>query len=191
MLQAGDEFGRTQRGNNNAYCQDNETSWVDWDLAKRRVWLTNFVRQLLTLRKHAPGLRRDTFLKGARQVDREHKDVSWRHPLGHEMNAGDWHDENARALGVLIGHAFADPHGTPNGHLLFLCNTGDTPVDFRLPAPKTNAVWQVVFDTARWRSSDFGKRLAAGESCVVSFRSCVLLADGDAPLSVRSFSLQT
>ena len=67
------------------------------------------------------------------------------------MNAGDWHDENARALGVLIGHAFADPHGTPNGHLLFLCNAGDTPVDFRLPAPKTNAVWQVVFDTARWR----------------------------------------
>ena len=191
MLQAGDEFGRTQRGNNNAYCQDNEISWIDWDLAKRRVWLTAFVRQLLTLRKHAPGLHRDTFLKGARQVDRTHKDVSWRHPLGHEMNAGDWHDENARALGVLIGHAFADPHGTPNGHLLFLCNTGDTPVDFRLPAPKTNAVWQVVFDTARWRSSDFGKRLAAGETCAVSFHSCVLLADGDAPLSVRSFSLQT
>jgi isoamylase len=191
MLQAGDEFGRTQRGNNNAYCQDNETSWIDWNLAARRVWLTAFVRQLLTLRKHAPGLHRDTFLKGARQVDREHKDVSWRHPLGHEMNAGDWHDENARALGVLIGQAFADPHGTPNGHLLFLCNTGDTPVDFRLPAPKTNAVWQVVFDTARWRSSDFGKRLAAGETCAVSFRSCVLLADGDAPLSVRSFQLQT
>jgi isoamylase len=191
MLQAGDEFGRTQRGNNNAYCQDNETSWVDWSLASRRVWLTAFVRQLLTLRKHAPGLHRDTFLKGARQVDREHKDVSWRHPLGHEMNAGDWHDANARALGVLIGQAFADPHGTPNGHLLFLCNTGDAPVDFRLPAPKTNAVWQVVFDTARWRSSDFGKRLAAGETCAVSFRSCVLLADGDAPLSVRSFQLQT
>ena len=56
-------------------------------LAERRIWLTAFVRQLLTLRKHAPGLRRDTFLKGARQVDREHKDVSWRHPLGHEMNA--------------------------------------------------------------------------------------------------------
>ena len=191
MLQAGDEFGRTQRGNNNAYCQDNEISWIDWDLAKHRVWLTAFVRQLLTLRKHAPGLRRDTFLKGARQVDREHKDVSWRHPLGHEMNAGDWHNENARALGVLIGHAFADPHGTPNGHLLFLCNTGDQPVDFRLPAPKTNAVWQVVFDTARWRASDFGKRLAAGETCTVPFHSCMLLADGDAPLSVRSFSMQT
>ncbi|MGH8186348.1 MAG: glycogen debranching protein GlgX, partial [Steroidobacteraceae bacterium] len=167
MLLAGDEFGRTQRGNNNAYCQDNEVSWVDWELAGRRIWLIAFVRQLLTLRKQAPGLRRDTFLKGARQVDREHKDVSWRHPLGHELTAADWHDEHARALGVLIGHAFTDPYGTPNGHLLFLCNAGDQPVDFRLPAPKTGAVWQVVFDTARWQANDLGTRLTAGESCVV------------------------
>ncbi|HEX7013710.1 MAG TPA: glycogen debranching protein GlgX [Steroidobacteraceae bacterium] len=191
MLLAGDEFGRTQRGNNNAYCQDNELSWIDWTLAEQRGLLTAFVRQLLTLRKQAPGLRRDTFLKGARQIDREHKDVSWRHPLGHEMTAADWHDPNAKALGVLIGHAFSDPYGTPNGHLLFLCNAGDEPVDFRLPEPTTGAFWQIVFDTARWRGNDFGKRIAAGGSCVVSFRSCMLLADGDAPLSVRSgFSVQ-
>ena len=191
MLLAGDEFGRTQRGNNNAYCQDNEISWIDWELAQRRTWLTTFVRQLLTLRRHAPGLRRDTFLKGARQVDREHKDVSWRHPMGHELTAADWHDQDARAMGVLIGQAFTDPHGTPNGHLLFLCNAGGEPVDFRLPAPVTNAVWQIVFDTARWRANDLGNRIAAGENCVVAAHSCVLLADGDAPLSVRSgFSLK-
>ena len=190
MLQAGDEFGRTQRGNNNAYCQDNEISWIDWDLAARRSWLTTFVRQLLILRRQAPGLRRDTFLKGARQVDREHKDVSWRHPLGHELSASDWHEEQARAIGVLIGQAFTDPHGTPNGHLLFLCNASDQPIDFRLPAPITNAVWQIVFDTARWRANDLGNRIASGENCVVAAHSCVLLADGDAPLSVRSgFSL--
>lgn len=116
--------------------------------------------------------------------------MSWRHPLGHELTVADWHDANACALGVLIGHAFSAPHGTPNEHLLFLCNASDAPVDFRLPAPKTGAVWQIVFDTARWRANDLGNRLAAGESCVVSFYSCVLLADGDAPLSVRSgFSL--
>jgi isoamylase len=190
MLQAGDEFGRTQRGNNNAYCQDNEISWVDWTLAAQRSWLITFVRQLLTLRRRAPGLRRDTFLKGARQVDREHKDVSWRHPLGHELTAGDWHDVNARAIGVLIGQAFTDPHGTPNGHLLFLCNASDQAIDFKLPEPVTNAVWQIVFDTARWRANDLGNRLAAGENCVVAAHSCVLMADGDAPLSVRSgFSL--
>ncbi|HEU4486243.1 MAG TPA: glycogen debranching protein GlgX [Povalibacter sp.] len=191
MLQAGDEFGRTQLGNNNAYCQDNEVSWVDWSLAARRSWLITFVRQLLILRRSAPGLRRDTFLKGARQVDGEHKDVSWRHPLGHELSAADWHDENSRAIGVLIGQAFTDPHGTPNGHLLFLCNASDASIDFKLPAPVTNAVWQIVFDTARWRAMDLGNRMAAGDNCVVAAHSCVLLADGDSPLQVRSgFSLQ-
>src|SRR5512138_341002 len=112
MLQAGDEIARTQCGNNNAYCQDNEISWLDWDLASRRTWLTAFVRHLLTLRRQAAGLRRDTFLKGARPIDREHKDVSWRHPSGRELTADDWNDPNARAIAVLIGHAFSDPHGT-------------------------------------------------------------------------------
>jgi isoamylase len=186
MLLAGDEFGRTQRGNNNAYCQDNELSWLDWGLAARRSWLTGFVRQLLRLRKQAPGLRRDTFLKGARQIDGEHKDVSWRHPAGHEMTAADWHDVNARALGVLIGQAFRDPYGTPNGHLLFLCNASAGAIDFRVPAPTSNAVWQIVFDTARWRANDLGSRIAAGASCMVAEHSCVLLVDGDAPLHVRA-----
>ena len=190
MLLGGDEFGRTQLGNNNAYAQDNEISWFDWELAARRSWLTAFVRQLLTLRKQAPGLRRDTFLKGARRIDREHKDVSWRHPLGHELDAGDWHDGSTRAMGVLIGHAFSDPYGTPNGHLLFLCNAGAEPVDFKLPHPTTDVVWRIVFDTARWRANDLGNRIAVGDSCIVAPHSCVLLADGDAPLSVRSgFSL--
>jgi isoamylase len=192
MLQAGDEFGRTQQGNNNAYCQDNELSWIDWDLAARRSWLTAFVRQLLALRKLAPGLRRDTFLKGARQVDREHKDVSWRHPLGHELTAADWHDGSARAIGVLIGHAFTDPHGVPNGHLLFLCNAGDERVEFKLPEPRTGVVWKTIFDTSKWRANDLGDRIAAGNICSVHPHSCVLLADGNAPPSVRAgFSVPT
>jgi glycogen operon protein len=186
MILGGDEFGRTQAGNNNAYCHDNEVSWVDWKLAERRTWLMAFVRQLLILRGRAPGLRRDTFLKGARQADREHKDVSWRHPAGHELTAGDWHDGNAKAIGVLIGHVFPDPHGALNGHLLFLCNASDQPVDFRLPEPTSGVVWQIVFDTARWRANDLGNRIGAGGSCPVHAHSCVLLADGDAPLSVRS-----
>jgi glycogen operon protein len=186
MLLAGDEFGRTQRGNNNAYCQDNEISWIDWDLAAHRSWLTTFVRQLLTLRRQAAGLRRDTFLKGARQVDREHKDVSWRHPAGRELTAADWHDHDARAIGVLIGHAFSDPYGTPNGHLLFLCNASAAPIEFKLPEPKTGAVWQTVFDTARWRANDLGVRIDAGRQFVVAAHSCALLADGDAPSNVRT-----
>lgn len=186
MLQAGDEFGRTQFGNNNAYCQDNEISWIDWTQAARRNWLVAFVRQLLVLRRSAPGLRRDTFLKGARQMDREHKDVSWRHPNGHELTAADWHDPEARAIGVLIGHAFSDPHGTPNGHLLFLCNAGSEAVDFKVPAPTTGAVWHVIFDTSRWRANDLGDRVEAGRGYSVAAHSSVLLADGYAPANIRS-----
>ncbi|HVY21898.1 MAG TPA: glycogen debranching protein GlgX [Steroidobacteraceae bacterium] len=148
MLCAGDEFGRTQRGNNNAYCQDNEINWVDWSLLEHNAELMKFVRRLLHLRKQAPGLRRDTFLKGARAPDREHKDVSWRHPSGRELEAGDWHDGNAQAIGVLIGHAFDDLHGDLQGHIMMLFNAGDTPVPFTLPSPQRSVEWRMAFDTA-------------------------------------------
>ncbi len=96
MLQAGDEFARTQQGNNNAYCQDNAISWIDWTRATDYAPLTDFVCALIALRRRSQGLRRDTFLKGARQADREHKDVSWRHASGGELTAADWHDPDAR-----------------------------------------------------------------------------------------------
>ena len=100
MLQAGDEFARTQQGNNNAYCQDNAISWIDWTRATDYAPLTDFVCALIALRRRSQGLRRDTFLKGARQADREHKDVSWRHASGGELTAADWHEAEARAIGV-------------------------------------------------------------------------------------------
>jgi len=137
------------------------------------------------LRRQAAGLRRDSFLKGARPIDREHKDVSWRHPSGRELTADDWNDPNARAIAVLIGHAFSDPHGTPNGHLLFLCNASGEPIEFALPEAKTGAMWQTVFDTAQWRATDLGGGVHVGDRYLVSAHSCVLLADADAPPSVR------
>jgi glycogen operon protein len=186
MLQAGDEFGRTQLGNNNAYCQDNAIGWVDWSRASEHASLTDFVSALLALRRRSQGLRRDTFLKGARQADREHKDVSWRHPLGHELNAGDWHDPEARAIGVLIGHAFADMHGDANGHLFYLCNASDAPITFKLPPALRDVRWQVVFDTARWQAQDHAQRTVSGDSYELAPHSSVLLADGYAPASLHA-----
>jgi len=148
MLCAGDEFGRTQLGNNNSYCQDNEINWIDWSLQERNVDLMNFVRHLLHLRRQAPGLRRDTFLKGARAPDREHKDVSWRHPAGRELDAGDWHDGSAQAIGVLIGHAFDDMYGDAQGHILLLFNSGSDAVKFVLPMPQRGVEWRLAFDTS-------------------------------------------
>jgi glycogen operon protein len=148
MLCAGDEFGRTQLGNNNAYCQDNVINWIDWSLTDQHADLLKFVRQMIHLRAKAPGLRRDTFLKGARGPGNEHKDISWRHPAGRELDAGDWHDGNARCIGVLIGQAFVDLQGEMQGHLFILCNAGDQPARFTLPTPQRDTEWRLAFDTA-------------------------------------------
>jgi glycogen operon protein len=185
MLQAGEEFGRTQRGNNNAYCQDNEIGWVDWSLATSRAGLVDFISMLTALRRRSAGLRRDTFLKGARQADREHKDVSWRHPNGDELTAADWHDGEARAIGVLIGHAFADLHGVPNGHLLLLCNASDHTVRFVLPPALRDVQWQLVFDTSHWQAPQSTRNISA-EAYELAPHSAALLADGYAPTSLHT-----
>ncbi len=190
MLQAGDEFGRSQAGNNNAYCQDNAINWVDWELAELRAPLIAFVRQLLFIRRQSTGLRRDAFLKGARQPDRQHKDVSWWHMEGRELNDADWNDPGSLPIGVLIGHAFVDMHGHANGHILFLCNGGGSPVSFQLPRPASSTVWQVVFDTAYWQPSSPVSGPARTGTHQLDAYSCALLVDGDVPAAVRkSFAL--
>jgi isoamylase len=185
MLAAGDEFARTQQGNNNAYCQDNEISWLDWQLAEQRESQVSFVSQLLFVRRHSPGLRRDTFLKGSLRPDAQRKDVAWLHPQGGELTPEQWNDQQARVLGVLIGHSFVDLHGAPNGHLLLLCNPSEHECDFRLPAAQTG-VWHAIFDTACWRAPRMSSGPVQSGQYLLKAHSCVLLADGDAPVSIRS-----
>ncbi|HTE41967.1 MAG TPA: glycogen debranching protein GlgX [Steroidobacteraceae bacterium] len=185
MLQAGDEFGRTQGGNNNAYCQDNMLSWVNWRFTRDQTALIDFTCALLALRRRSPGLRRETFLKGARQADREHKDVSWRHPNGYELTAADWHDPDARAIGVLVGHVFTDAQGTANGHLFYICNASDAPIAFVLPRALRDVQWQLVLDTALWRPQDHAQRQVSGDRYELAPHSAALLADGYAPASLH------
>jgi len=143
MLQAGDEFARTQRGNNNAYCQDNEISWVDWRSCTANQDLVAFVAMLSRIRRQHPELRRETFLKGTASRTGV-KDVSWRHFRGDEMNQNDWQDGNLRTLGVLFGNRNNSAH-----RLLFLLHAGDEPVEFRVPAAPPSSPWTCCFDTAR------------------------------------------
>jgi glycogen operon protein len=178
MLQAGDEFGRTQAGNNNAYCQDNELNWLDWSLAEKNKDLVNFVRQLIGIRRQAPGLRRDTFLKGARGPGHEHKDISWRHPEGRELTAADWHDGSAQTIGMLIGHAFTDVNGAEQGHLLLLCNAGDRSVTFILPQPQRDTEWRLAIDTARTSPVLMAAEPAVADGYTLEPHSAVLLTDG-------------
>ncbi len=142
MLQAGDEFARTQGGNNNAYCQDNEISWVDWRLRSANHGLLEFVQLLARLRRLHVEFRRETFLKGAASRSGV-KDVRWLSARGTEMTAADWQDSNSRALGVWFGE-----HTGSAERLLLLVNGADFEQRFTLPAAPELGPWIRLFDTA-------------------------------------------
>ena len=153
MLCGGDEMGRTQHGNNNAYCQDNETSWVDWKLNKHQLTLLAFTKSLIQLRQHHPVFRRRRFFQGRRIRGAEVKDISWLRPDGKEMTDEDWALGYVRCLGVrLAGHAIEekDPKGRPvqDETFLLLLNAHHEPRPFTLPAHKPGVRWQPVLDTA-------------------------------------------
>jgi isoamylase len=143
MLQAGDEFGRTQGGNNNAYCQDNEISWVDWRLRAANHDLLEFVRLLAQLRRRHAEFRRETFLKGAASRAGV-KDVTWLNVRGTEMTQSEWQDANQRTLGIWFG----EQHAGAVEHLLLLVNAADSEQSFGLPAAPADGPWICLFDTA-------------------------------------------
>jgi glycogen operon protein len=143
MLQAGDEFARTQGGNNNAYCQDNEISWIDWRLRAVNHDLLEFVQLLAQLRRLHAEFRRETFLKGAASRASV-KDVTWLNGRGKEMTQADWQDSNLRTLGIWFGERTGSVE-----HLLFLVNSADSAQSFALPAAPGNGPWICLFDTAR------------------------------------------
>ncbi|WP_437489926.1 glycogen debranching protein GlgX [Sorangium sp. So ce1014] len=152
MINAGDEIGKTQLGNNNAYCQDNEMSWHDWDLDERRKELFEFTCRLIALRRSQPVLRRRTFFSGGYVHGSGLKDVVWFRPDGAEMNAEDWTHPNARAIGYLLGGDAIwsmGPRGEPivGDTLLVLINANHSPFEFVLPAIEFGERWEVLIDT--------------------------------------------
>jgi isoamylase len=154
MLLGGDEIGRTQRGNNHAYCQDNDLSWYHWSFPERDDDLHAFVRRLIRIRSEQPVLRRRHFLYGSRLRAIGAKDITWLRPGGGEMTAADWHDQSLRALGqVLYGNAIEEPgpHGeTISGDTLaMLLNAGKTEVEFDLTQQGDHALadWETLVNT--------------------------------------------
>jgi isoamylase len=150
MLLAGDELGRSQQGNNNAYCQDNELSWVDWEAGGKQGDLLEFTCGLIALRREHPVFRRRRFFSGELGGQR---DISWLTPAGTEMTEADWRASYTRSLAVLLnGEAITEPG--PRGEtitdqsFLLLFNAHDQPVNFALPAAPAGSGWTVVADTA-------------------------------------------
>jgi isoamylase len=156
MLLAGDELGRTQQGNNNSYCQDNEISWVDWDAAAKHGDLTEFVAGLSAMRKAHPVFRRRRFFSGqAGDSGDGQRDIVWLSPSGAEMTWSDWSSGYAKALAVCVnGDAITEPG--PRGEritdvdFVLLLNAHSDAVTFAIPAGigSPGGSWQVVVDTA-------------------------------------------
>ncbi|MDP9087586.1 MAG: glycogen debranching protein GlgX [Pseudomonadota bacterium] len=176
MLLAGDEFGRSQQGNNNAYAQDNEISWLDWDFGEQEQSLLEFVQTLCALRHRYPILRRNRFLTGTYDEELEVKDVTWINATGAEMQQADWDNAHTRCFGMLI-----DGRARPTGlrqrgteaTLLIIMNAHHDFVEFTLPPTPGGAAWTLVLDTNHSiQSCDY--RGAAADVYGVTARSLVM-----------------
>ncbi|HEY1898817.1 MAG TPA: glycogen debranching protein GlgX [Steroidobacteraceae bacterium] len=150
MFVAGDEFGRTQQGNNNAYCQDDEISWVNWELAAQGKPLIQFVQRLCALRAKYPILRRNRFLTGTLDEELGIKDLTWINASGAEMTAEEWADDRMKCFGMLI-----DGRGRPTGvrqrgteaAMLIVLNSHHDLVNFTLPEYPDGETWDLLLDT--------------------------------------------
>jgi isoamylase len=180
MLTHGDELGRTQHGNNNGYCQDNELTWVDWDLDEDRSALLEFTQTVFRLRSEHPALRRRRFFAGAPDHGGESdlRDIAWFAPEGTHMSGDAWHAEQARAVMVFLnGEAITEPdlRGEPivDDSFLVLYNAQPEPASFTLPAAEYGAAWTAVLDTDS-RVAE-GQTLEACASLVLEHHSLVML----------------
>ncbi|MFI5068820.1 MAG: glycogen debranching enzyme, partial [Streptosporangiales bacterium] len=176
MLLAGDEIGRTQHGNTNAYCQDSETSWVDWSGREQEADFAGFARALAGLRRDHPVFRRRRFFRGPDGSQDGPSDIAWLTPSGREMMDGDWKTGYAKSLGVFLnGDAITEPgpRGEPvrdDSFLLLFCADGEA-AWFTLPGSEFGRRWEVVLDTA---GAADGERPAAA-TIQLAARSMVVL----------------
>ena len=178
MLLAGDEFGRTQHGNNNAYCQDSEISWLDWNIVEKGHSLIRFVQRLTELRGHYPILRRSRFLTGEYNEELALKDVTWINASGAEMRAEDWDDGNMHCFGMLMDGR-AQPTGIhrrgEDATLLLVLNAHHDLVDFTLPQTAGSRQWSLLVDTNLAADPAPGS-YATGDSYGATGRSVLLFA---------------
>jgi glycogen operon protein len=147
MLLSGDEFGHTQGGNNNAYCQDNELAWLDWLAAAQGSELAAYVRHLLKLRQRYPLLRRKHFLTGIPGGHGDVRDVTWLTPQGEAMEQAGWDDPASCSIGMLLdGRAAESANRRPGGEysLLLLVHAGAETMTFKLPPTPGPGDWQLL-----------------------------------------------
>jgi isoamylase len=177
MLLSGDEIGRTQQGNNNAYCQDNEISWLHWDAADER--LQSFAQRLIRLRREHPVLRRQRFFQGQLGRGQRRKDIAWFRRDGSEMTDRHWRNQQRMSLGMLLNGELIPDRG-PRGErivddtLLVLLHSHHDETPWQLPSGWAEW-WEVILDTARPEEIAGARRVRGGHALEVTPRSLVVL----------------
>ncbi|HEV7716535.1 MAG TPA: hypothetical protein VGO53_13140, partial [Steroidobacteraceae bacterium] len=191
MLLAGDELGQTQNGNNNAYCQDNELSWLDWNLTDEERSFLEFVAQMVAFRRRHPVFSRRRFLKD-RTLSDGVKEVAWLRPDGDEMTDAEWSTGFNRCFGVYMAGTVierVDKRGKPvrDNNFLVLFNAHHEEIPFLLPEFHAGGAWQEVIDTANEKHPFAQEHYAAGDQYPLAGRSmAVLIATTQHPaLSLR------
>ncbi len=178
MLVAGDEMGRTQKGNNNAYCQDNEISWLDWEHMDQDLFA--FTQKLIQLRKKHPAFCRTHWFSGAPVKGQHLDDIAWFLPEGQEMTKENWNHDFAKSLAVFLNgkgiHAIGQdgkPLVDDNFYILF--NAHHDPLEFHFPGKKYGTQWKKILDTA-WNRTDTDEGVyGEGQSIIVEGRSVIVL----------------
>jgi glycogen operon protein len=180
MLTAGDELGRTQGGNNNAYCQDNPISWVDWELEPEWADQLAFTRRLLQLRRDHPVFRQWNFFNGAPARPGGRKDLAWFGPEGREMGQGAWFEQARHTLGMYLsgdGIRERGPRGEriEDDSFLLLVNGAPSAVPFLLPGDSWARAYVVELDTADEAGRREGRKYAGTARLMLPGRSLQLL----------------
>ena len=175
MICGGDEISRTQGGNNNAYCQDNEISWLNWNLSDEQKEMLDFTRKVINLRHKHPALHRTKFFKGRKIRGTNIRDLIWFRPDGHEMDDEDWANPQTRGMGVFLsgkGMDDVDENGIPihDDNLMLLLNASGQNVDFFMP--NFGVDWEIILDTNDPNNSSIAK---FGASTPLKARSLKLL----------------
>jgi glycogen operon protein len=180
MLLGGDEMGRSQQGNNNAYCQDNELSWFDWALRDENLALLGFTRRLMDFRCAHPVVRRRKWFQGRPLRGEKVADIAWLVPSGDEMSDEQWQESHAKSLGVFL-NGDAIPQKNQDGEpivddsLRILFNAWDQGVEFTMPPERFGTRWEVVFDTTDPTIEEGSQSWKPGDSLIATGRSVVLL----------------
>jgi isoamylase len=180
MLLAGDEFGRTQKGNNNAYCQDNEISWLDWSLVQKNRELLDFTRNLIAFHHQNPVFRRRNWFQGRQIHGSGVRDIAWFDSTGEEMTEKQWQQEFIKTISIFLnGEELDAPSETGKriiGNSFFLCfNTYHEPINFLLPEDLQKWEWQVIIDTTEPNFIHDGEIYMKDEKLPVTERSLVIL----------------